>query len=159
MESFLKHKRIALGNSLIEFLTFQGVVAHRFFDLINKSQKIHVFGAISAKKRFVKLSDKINSKKFLAFVKRLKKNVRKLCIITDNGSWHLTKEVLSFVKENNIVMIRIPPYSPEVNPIEQYWKNNKGYLATKAYFDKKSLVKEVKKALRKDILVPEISDY
>ena len=56
-------------------------------------------------------------------------------------------------------MIRIPPYSPEVNPIEQYWKNNKGYLATKAYFDKKSLVKEVKKALRKDILVPEISDY
>ena len=107
----------------------------------------------------MKLSDKINAKKFLEFVRRLKKNVRKLCIITDNGRWHLTNEVLSFVKENNIVMIRIPPYSPEVNPIEQYWKNNKGYLATKAYFDKKSLVKEVKKALRKDILVPEISYY
>ena len=127
--------------------------------MLNKSQKIHVFGAISSKKRFVKLSEKINSRKFLAFVKRLKKNVKKLCIITDNGRWHLTKEVLSFVKKSKVVMIRIPPYSPEVNPIEQYWKNNKGYLATKAYFDKKSLVKEVKKALRKDILVPEISDY
>ena len=127
--------------------------------MLNKSQKIHVFGAISSKKRFVKLSDKINSKKFLAFVRRLKKNVRKLCIITDNGRWHLTKEVLSFVKENDVVMIRIPPYSPEVNPIEQYWKNNKGYLATKAYFDKKVLVKEVKSALRKEILVPNISDY
>jgi len=127
--------------------------------MLNKSQKIHVFGAISSKKRFVKLSDKINSKKFLAFVKRLKKNVKKFCIVTDNGSWHLTKEVLSFVKENKIVMIRIPPYSPEVNPIEQYWKNNKGYLATKAYFDKKGLVREVKGALRKDILVPKISDY
>jgi transposase len=127
--------------------------------MLNKSQKIHVFGAISSKKRFVMLSEKINSKKFLAFVKRLKKNVRKLCIITDNGRWHLTKEVLFFVKKNKIVMIRIPPYSPEVNPIEQYWKNNKGYLATKAYFDKKGLVREVKSALRKDILVPNLSDY
>lgn len=127
--------------------------------MLNKSQKIHVFGAIGVKKRFVKLSEKINSKKFLAFIKRLRKNVKKLCIITDNGRWHLTKEVLSFVKENNIVMIRIPPYSPEVNPIEQYWKNNKGYLATKAYFDKKGLVREVKSALKKDILVPDLSDY
>ena len=127
--------------------------------MLNKSHKVHVFGAISSKKRFVKLSEKINSKKFLAFVKRLKKNVRKLCIVTDNGRWHLTKEVISFVKEKKIVMIRIPPYSPEVNPIEQYWKNNKGYLATKAYFDKRGLVKEVKNALRKDILVPDLSDY
>jgi len=127
--------------------------------MLNKSQKIHVFGAIGVKKRFLKLSEKINSKKFLAFIKRLRKNVKKLCIITDNGRWHLTKEVLSFVKEKNIVMIRIPPYSPEVNPIEQYWKNNKGYLATKAYFDKKGLVREVKSALRKDILVPDLSDY
>ena len=127
--------------------------------MLNKSQKIHVFGAIGVKKRFVKLSDKINSKKFLAFIRRLRKNVKKLCIITDNGRWHLTKEVLSFVKENKIIMIRIPPYSPEVNPIEQYWKNSKGYLATKAYFDKNGLVREVKGALRKDILVPDISDY
>ena len=127
--------------------------------MLNKSQKIHVFGAISSKKRFVKLSEKINSRKFLAFVKRLKKNVKKLCIITDNGRWHLTKEVLSFVKKSKVVMMRIPPYSPEVNPIEQYWKNNKGYLATKAYFDKKGLVREVKSSLRKDILVPNISDY
>ena len=127
--------------------------------MLNKSQKIHVFGAISSKRRFVKLSDKINSKKFLAFVKRLKKNVKKLCIVTDNGRWHLTKEVFSFVKEKKIVMIRIPPYSPEVNPIEQYWKNNKNHLATKAYFDKKSLVMEVKSALRKNSLVPNISDY
>lgn len=127
--------------------------------MLNKSVKIHVFGAISSKRRFIKLSEKINSRKFLAFVKRLKKNVRKLCIITDNGRWHLTKEVLSFVKDKKIVMIRIPPYSPEVNPIEQYWKNNKSYLATKAYFDKKGLVREVKSSLRKDILVPDISDY
>jgi len=126
---------------------------------LNRSQKIHAFGALSAKRRFVKLSDKINSRKFLAFVKRLKKNIRKLCIVVDNGRWHLTKEIKKFVKENKIIMIRLPPYSPETNPIEQYWKNNKGYLATKAYFDKKSLVNEVKKSLSKNNLVPNIYDY
>ena len=127
--------------------------------VLNRSQKIHAFGALSAKRRFLKLSNKINSKKFLAFVKRLKRNVEKLCIIVDNGKWHLTKEVKSFVKENKIIMIRLPPYSPETNPIEQYWKNNKEYLATKPYFDKRGLVNEVKKSLRKDILVPDIYDY
>jgi transposase len=127
--------------------------------VLNKFQKIHVFGALGVKRRFVKLSNKINSKKFLAFVKRLKRNIEKLCIVTDNGRWHLTKEVISFVKENKIIMIRLPPYSPETNPIEQYWKNNKNYLATKPYFDKKELVREVKKALNKDILMPNISDY
>lgn len=85
--------------------------------------------------------------------------MKKLCIVTDNARWHLTKEVMSFVKENKIIMIRLPPYSPETNPIEQYWKNNKNYLGTKPYFNKKELVNEVKKALRKDILVPDISDY
>lgn len=127
--------------------------------MLNRSIKIHVFGGISASRRFVKLSEKINSKKFLVFIRRLKKNVRKLCVITDNGRWHLTKEVESFVRENKIIMIRLPPYSPEINPIEQYWKNNKGYLATRPYFDKKSLVEEVKKVLKKDILVPDIYDY
>lgn len=83
----------------------------------------------------------------------------KLCIVTDNARWHLTKEVMSFIEENKIIMIRLPPYSPETNPIEQYWKNNKNYLGTKPYFNKKELVNEVKKALRKDILVPDISDY
>ena len=127
--------------------------------VFNKSQKINVFGAISSKRRFVKLSDKINSKKYFPFVKRLKKNTEKLCIVTDNARWHLTKEVMSFIQENKIIMIRLPPYSPELNPIEQYWKNNKNYLGTKQYFNKKELVSEVKKALRKDILMPNISDY
>ena len=127
--------------------------------MLNRSIKIHVFGALSKKKRFLKLSPKINSKKYFAFIKRLKRNVKKLCIVVDNGRWHLTKEILKFVKENKIEMIRLPPYSPELNPIEQYWKNNKQYLATKPYFTKEMLVKEVRSSLKKDILVPNLSVY
>lgn len=56
-------------------------------------------------------------------------------------------------------MIRLLPYSPELNPIEQFWKNVKGYLGIKPFFTKNELLSELKKALRKDIFMPDISDY
>lgn len=124
-----------------------------------KSQKIHVFGALSTKGCLTKVSTAINRKKFLAFIRRLWKNKRKLCIVIDNARWHLTSETMKFVREKHIKMIRLPPYSPELNPIEQYWKNVKNWLATRMYFDKKGLLREVKVALRKEELVPDLCDY
>jgi len=56
-------------------------------------------------------------------------------------------------------MIRLLPYSPELNPIEQFWKNIKQYLGTKQIFTKIELLTELKKALRKNIFIPNISDY
>ena len=127
--------------------------------MLNKSQKIHTFGALGIGKVTTKLSQKINRKKFLAFIKRLNKHHKKLCIIVDNAKWHLTKEELKFIKQTEIKFIRLPPYSPELNPIEQYWKNIKQHLATRIYYDKKQLIKELQKALRNNIFIPETSDY
>ena len=56
-------------------------------------------------------------------------------------------------------MIRLLPYSPELNPIEQFWKNIKQYLGTKQIFTKIELLTELKKALRKNIFIPNTSDY
>ena len=82
-----------------------------------------------------------------------------MCIIVDNARWHLTKDVLNFVKNFRIKMIRLLPYSPELNPIEQYWKNLKQWLGTKPVFCKSDLIRELKKALKKNFLIPKISDY
>jgi transposase len=82
-----------------------------------------------------------------------------LCIIVDNARWHLTKAVLDFIKMQKIKMIRLLPYSPELNPIEQFWKNIKQYLGTKPFFTKSELLAELEKAIRKDIFIPPISDY
>ena len=106
-----------------------------------------------------KISPKINAKKYLPFLKRLHKYYRKLCIIVDNARWHLTKDILDFVKKHKIKMVRLLPYSPELNPIEQFWKNIKQYLGIKPFFTKIELLSELKKALRKDIFMPDISDY
>ena len=127
--------------------------------VLNKFQKIHTFGALGIGKITTKLSPKINRKKFLAFIKRLNKHHKKLCVIVDNAKWHLTKEILKFIKQTEIKLIRLPPYSPELNPIEQYWKNIKQHLATRIFYDKQQLIRELQKALRKNIFIPETSDY
>ena len=46
-------------------------------------------------------------------------------LIMDNASWHKTKRVINFLKENKIKYIFQPPYSPDLNPIEHYWANMK----------------------------------
>ena len=38
---------------------------------------------------------------------------------TDNASWHKSK---SLVIPDNIYIFYLPPYTPELNPIEQIWK-------------------------------------
>ena len=120
----------------------------------NPHQKRCVFGALFSKKVIIKMSPKINGKKFLAFVKRLRKRNKKLCIIIDNARWHLTKKVLEFVKRANIKLIRLLAYSPELNPIEQYWQNVKKWLGTRIWSTIKELEKQLRIAFRKKDLVP-----
>ncbi len=55
------------------------------------------------------------------FLKELSKefqdNVILLCC--DGAAWHKSKDL---VVPDNIVLFFIPPYTPEMNPIEQIWK-------------------------------------
>jgi len=107
----------------------------------------------------VKMSKKINGRKFLAFLRRLHKSNEKLCIIIDNARWHLTKQVLSFVKESSIKLIRLLTYSPELNPIEQYWQNVKKWIGTRIWFSLPELKKELLSAFRRKDLIPKSYGY
>lgn len=125
----------------------------------NPRQKLCVFGALFKNKTTVKISNKINSQKFLSFIKKLSKHHKKLCIVVDNARWHLTKKVMSFIKENGIKVVRLLAYSPELNPIEQYWKNIKNWLATRIWSDLPELKKHLCSALRRTFLIPNTYDY
>ena len=47
-------------------------------------------------------------------------------ILMDNGSCHTAK---SLVIPDNVVCLFLPPYSPELNPIERLWRDVKDQLA------------------------------
>jgi len=128
--------------------------------IINKPhQKFCVFGAMFKGKIVTKITNRINSKKFLAFVKRLRKHNKKLCLVIDNARWHLTKKVLAFVTDFGIKLLRLLAYSPELNPIEQYWQNVKKWLGTRVWSSTKELEKQLRTAFRKKDLIPNSYDY
>ena len=42
-----------------------------------------------------------------------------ILLVCDGAAWHKSKALKSF---HNIELLYIPPYTPEMNPIEQIWK-------------------------------------
>ncbi|MDB2592913.1 transposase, partial [Gammaproteobacteria bacterium] len=63
----------------------------------------------------------------------------RMAIIMDQAGWYCSK---TLIIPPNIIPIYLPPYSPELNPIEQLWLHiKKGVLNNKVYMDLKDLEK------------------
>ncbi|WP_245397602.1 IS630 family transposase [Candidatus Rhabdochlamydia oedothoracis] len=46
-------------------------------------------------------------------------------LILDNASFHQSKTTRTLIEESGYEMLFLPPYSPDLNPIEKYWANMK----------------------------------
>ena len=56
---------------------------------------------------------------------------------------HWTLDALRFYKENNIVVIDWPAYSPDLNPIENVWAYIKEKLSGKKFISTKQIETEI----------------
>jgi putative transposase len=56
------------------------------------------------------------------------KNPRKSVLIIDNASHHPKDRIEVIADEFGFVVIFLPKYSPDLNPIECYWANIKNWL-------------------------------
>lgn len=65
--------------------------------------------------------------KVKSFLKRIRKANPKgrIIIILDNFKSHKAKIVRECAKELNIILVYLPKYSPDLNPIEYIWKDIK----------------------------------
>ena len=46
----------------------------------------------------------------------------------DNASLHRKKKLYAIAKNHHMILIFLPPYSRELNPIEKEWANFKNWL-------------------------------
>jgi len=48
----------------------------------------------------------------------------KLCLILDNARWHRSQDLQSLFQsqKKRLALLFLPPYSPELNPIERVWR-------------------------------------
>jgi len=65
---------------------------------------------------------------FLEEVRRQNPNKR-ICLILDNFATHKAKKVQKKAGSLNIKLIYLPPYSPDLNPIEFIWKSIKKVIS------------------------------
>lgn len=60
-------------------------------------------------------------------------------LVCDGAGWHQAGERL--VVPDNITLLRLPPYAPELNPIENVWEYLRGnYLSTRLWDSYEAIV-------------------
>ncbi|PTD94793.1 IS630 family transposase, partial [archaeon SCG-AAA382B04] len=77
---------------------------------------------------FKERSTKESVCEFLRQIRKANPN-RKILIVLDNFGSHHAKKTRSVAKELNITLVFLPPYSPDLNPIEYIWKSIKRKLS------------------------------
>jgi transposase len=119
-------------------------------------KNLKVFGMIdyfSGKLFTQTVEGRLNGKSYISFLRKvLRESTGKIIVIQDGARYHTSKEVKGFASENNdrLCTYRLPPYSPDFNPIEQVWRKIKRGFTHNVFFeDYDELTATIKKALRK----------
>ncbi|UCH01143.1 MAG: IS630 family transposase [Deltaproteobacteria bacterium] len=102
-------------------------------------QKIGFFGAINLKTGRLLTQEAVtfNADTFASFLGFLLKHTRgKIFIIIDNARWHRARDLKDFFTKNEKRLVRIflPPYSPQLNPIERVWRITRRQATHNRYF-------------------------
>ena len=103
--------------------------------------------------------DKLNSKHFLKFIKRMHTKYPRLFIITDNARWHKTKKIMDYYNEHKVLVEFLPPYSPQLSPIEQWWKKLKHTTANRLFHKEQQLRRHINSEARKKKNMAKIFHY
>jgi transposase len=104
-------------------------------------KSIGIFGAVSnTDGRLVTLlNEKFNAATFLLFLQQLLRHRRKghlMIVIVDNARWHHAKALQPWLEDrrDRIRLDFLPPYSPELNPVERVWKLTRRLCTHNRYF-------------------------
>lgn len=92
-----------------------------------------------------------NAQTWLQFLSFLLEKCGKILIVIDGAKYHFERaHVQKFYEENKhrLVVLQLPAYSPELNPIEQTWKKVKKWLAITPWATKEEFELRLVEALR-----------
>ncbi len=101
---------------------------------------ISVFGALSINdgKLFTKMTERYNSMTFLEFLCIVHGKFPNSTVVLGNALYHHANVVKEFAFLTGMDTLFLPPYSPELNPIESVWKLVRKHATHNRYFEKLS---------------------
>ncbi|MBW6513275.1 MAG: IS630 family transposase, partial [Candidatus Syntrophosphaera sp.] len=99
-------------------------------------QNFYIYGAVEPKtgENFSLFLPWVNTEMMNLYLEQmsLAYESEEIVIIMDQAGWHKSREL---VVPSNIEIIYLPPYSPELNPIERLWKYLKTNFIHNRLFD------------------------
>lgn len=114
--------------------------------------KGNVLGAVDVNNGyefFAKRKEKVNSETFIEFIHDLIDEFGEFILIMDNAPWHTSKKVNPVLDElSDIISVHfLPKYSPDLNPVELFWRVAKSRLSNRLFKTKNQFHKAVEKAV------------
>ena len=111
--------------------------------------RINLCGAInveSLSSTLVEEYETINQDSIVDFLQKLRASAmydkdRCIHLVLDGAGYHKAKSVLEAAKLLNIELIFLPPYSPNLNPIERLWKVMNKHVRNNRFFGSKQAFK------------------
>jgi transposase len=110
-------------------------------DTFGMRKTAHVFGALSLKVRprfQYQFAAVFNAQTFLDFLKVLVRRTRRtIFLVIDTGPCHnldTAGRAWLTAHRHRLELFRLPPYSPEFNPIEGVWKQTKKQTTHNTFF-------------------------
>lgn len=125
--------------------------------------KEYVAGAYTTANGFVwSHLEKINSDNIIGFIHEvISKHIRDFILIIDNAPWHKSRKISGFLDELSdcVKILRLPRYSPEDDPVEQYWRVSKQNMANRLFEKPEDFRDAVHKELDNTIVRINMSNY
>ena len=102
-------------------------------------------GSLDVVARTYKTVNKDSICELLRVIRRKNPDKERIYLVLDGASYNKARKVQALAKKLGIKIIYLPPYSPNLNPIERLWKFMKKKVTANRYFEefddfKKSLV-------------------
>ena len=99
----------------------------------------------------VRFQDHSKKENIILFLKSIRKSnpEKPIMVILDNFRSHHSKAVKESAESLNIKLIFLPPYSPDLNPIEFIWKSVKRAVSISAINSEYDLKRRIKQCFEK----------
>jgi len=125
--------------------------------------RLNVIGAIQLghlSRAVIQHVDTVNGETITEFFQQLRaqySDSKAIHLVLDGAGYHTSHRVLAQAKELNIVLHKLPPYSPNLNPIERLWKVMNKHARNNQYF---STTKQFRQKIEQffTTTLPEIAD-
>lgn len=101
---------------------------------------INLIGVIAfnaPEQAIVKPYEYVNKESIMDFLSKIKEThptISTLYVVLDGADYHSAKEIIEKVETLKIQLHYLPPYSPNLNPIERLWKVMNAQVRNNQYF-------------------------